>query len=121
MPKALGALIAVTCIAVLAATGWYLYSERQEYLAAEKKAAADAAQTLRDIERLKATADRLAKAQHIKSLTPELCNRLAVATLPASPGKPPKTNDHIEDLKICDDNGRLGSYERHQLDLSGVF
>lgn len=121
MPKSLATLIALTCVAVLAASGWYLYSERQDYLAQQRREKVSEALTLREIERLKARLDQTRLTARLRSLTVETCNRFATATLPEKPGQPPRTTEHLEELRLCDDNGRLGAYERHQLDLAGVF
>lgn len=63
----------------------------------------------------------IARADKRFSLTTERCNSMAAATIPEKPGMEPRTGLYLEDLKICDDLKRLDAYERHQLDLIGVF
>lgn len=55
-------LVAVTCLAVLGAIGWWLWSERQMAIAAEVAAHAEAAATARAEAALRQEADRAAEA-----------------------------------------------------------
>lgn len=103
----LKALIATACIVVIAGGGYFAWSEW------DAKVTADRATATR-IERSAAERKRA-------SLTPTFCNYMANETLPEKPGEPPKTTNYLDDLKTCDSLRRLGAYERHQLDLTGIF
>ncbi|MCW0979417.1 hypothetical protein OK142_01230 [Agrobacterium sp. BT-220-3] len=122
MNDALKALIAAACVCIIAATSWYLYKERQSYVAEQnrRQSLSDIA-TTRDIDRLRELAIKKQKELAAVRITPQRCADIANRTIPDKAGEPPKTYEFVEELKLCDDFKRLGAYERHQLDLIGVF
>ena len=92
-------LIATACVVIIAGGGYYAWGEWKN---AQLRAA---------------IADR-AKASR---LTGEYCNKIAMMTIPEKVGQPVKTEAYLRDLNECDNRGLLNAYERHQLDMMGVF
>jgi hypothetical protein len=118
--KASKTVVAGACVAISAAV-LFFYSERQSQLAAGPDAKIEAlSDTLEAKTRAKEEQDALDK-QRAATLTPELCGQFALATIPTNPGDPPLTRQHDDDLRLCDDLGRLGEHDRDQLSSSGAL
>jgi hypothetical protein len=88
-------LISLTCLMVMAAAGWYLYSERQAYLARD--------QIRGEMERIAAQPG------------PSDCSRAARDAL-ANTGMA-----DMETLNFCDSRGMMDADTRQKLDFAGVF
>ncbi|WP_421439903.1 hypothetical protein [Agrobacterium tumefaciens] len=95
----LKALVATACVVIIAGGGYYGWNE---YRIAKVRAA-------------------IAERAKVDRLTKDYCNDIARRTIPEKVGQPVKTNAFIDDLKACDDRSRLDAFERHQLDMIGVF
>lgn len=121
MDNAFKSLVALTCIAVLGAIGWYFYNERQAYLAEQRRAEINAKVDAVEVELLRKQVERQKDAFEMNRLTTGLCGEMAKATIPDAPGAAPKTTEHAADLKLCAKYDRLEAYEKHQLELSGVL
>lgn len=92
-------LVAVACLIIIAAGGYYAlgeYNRHQANVGAER-------------------------ATRLANVTPEMCQTMATATLPDNPTQPPKTTIYSQELGDCASAGLLGAYERHQLELAGVL
>jgi hypothetical protein len=103
MDGTLKALIAAACVVIVFGGGYFAVGEweahqRQEALQAQR-----------------------AERETNTRLTQVLCNQMAAITIPEKPGETVRTTVHAEDLKKCRDLGRLGSFELHQLELSGLL
>lgn len=103
MDGLLKSLVATASAVVIAGGAYFFWQEYQSHQRVELRTA------------------RMARDAKLASLTPEQCSAIAVATIPDKPGMEPRTNLHFADLRLCDELGQLGAYERHQLDLAGIF
>jgi hypothetical protein len=103
MDGSLKALIAAACVVIVSGGGYFAVGEWEAH------------------QRQGALQLQRAEREANTRLTLTFCNQLAAITIPEKPGEPVRTAGHAEDLKKCRDLGRLGSFELHQLELSGLL
>ncbi|MFN7026321.1 MAG: hypothetical protein ACK4QP_17775 [Pseudorhizobium sp.] len=115
MRKVFNPLLVAACGAIILAVVWYSYSESQSNVAAERQAEQKAlADTLEAKTLAKEEKDAFNK-QRAATLTPERCGEIAPSDIAKASGDPPLTQEHEDDLRLCDDLGRLGEHHRDQL------
>lgn len=91
-------LVATACVVVIAGGAYYGWSEYDR----------------------KQTAERARQRSVEANVSPEQCQTMATATLPDNPSQPPKTSRYTQELVLCARYGYLATYEKHQLELTGI-
>lgn len=120
MGKVSRTLIAGACVVIIAVV-WYSVAERQSQLAAQRQAELEALADTFEAKSLAKEEKEAFNKQRAATLTPELCGQIALVTITRESGNPPLTREHEDDLRLCDDLGRLGEHDRDRLSLSGAL
>jgi len=92
-------LVATACVVVIAGGAYYAWSEFDR----------------------EQSVNRASQRAVAANVSPEQCQTMATATLPDNPSQPPKTTRFAQELSACARYGYLATYEKHQLELTGLI